>query len=310
MSTFDYFYGEESEQFSYYRIPRLLVTGERFKNLSTDAKMLYGMMLDRMGLSQKHGWYDKRGRVYIYYSMEEVMTDLNCGHDKALKLFAELDSKKGIGLIERIRQGQGKPTLIYVKRFTSKEAPAPENRNPDFDNSEFLTSEKPKSGLRETRPLDFGESEVPLYSNYPYNSYLYKSYLYLSITQLSQSTELVDREKVKTCVKEIIGYPAFTDQQRPQVDELVALMTDVLSSPQATYRIGGIQFKREIVQKRLIEIQQHHITYVLDCMRKSTVKIRNIRGYLLTTLYNAPATMEHYYQAEVQHDLYRQQSEP
>ena len=267
------------------------------------------MMLDRMGLSKKHGWYDKQGRVYIYYSMEEVMTDLCCGHDKALKLFAELDIKKGIGLIERVRQGQGKPTLIYVKRFASKESTTQESRNPDFDNSEFLTSENQKSGLREIRPLDFGKSEVPLYSSYPYNINLYKSYLYLSITQLGQSAELVDHEKVKSCIREIIGYPAFTDQQRPQVDELVALMTDVLSSPQATYRIGGVQFKRETVQKRLVEIQQPHITYVLDCMKKNTVKIRNIRGYLLTTLYNAPVTMEHYYQSAVQHDLYRQQSE-
>ncbi len=309
MLSFDYFYGEESEQFSYYRIPRLLVTGEQFKNLSTDAKMLYGMMLDRMGLSQKNGWYDKQGRVYIYYSMDEVMTDLCCGHDKALKLLAELDTKKGIGLIERVRQGQGKPSIIYVKRFATKQVHIEESRNPDFDNSEFLTSENQNSGLRNNRSLDFEKSEVSLYYNYPYNINLYKSYLYLSITQLGKSAELVDREKVKSCVMELIGYPAFTDQQRPQVDELVALMTDVLSSPQATYRIGGVQFKREVVQKRLVEIQQPHIAYVLDCLKKSTVKIRNIRGYLLTALYNAPVTIEHYYQSAVQHDLYRQQSE-
>ncbi len=120
MAGFDYFYGEESEQFSYYRIPRLLITGSQFKNLSTDAKLLYGLLLDRMGLSAKNGWHDTQGRVFIYYPLEEVEEDLNCGHGKAVKLMAELDSNTGIGLIERVRQGLFRPSIIYVKRFTSK----------------------------------------------------------------------------------------------------------------------------------------------------------------------------------------------
>ena len=310
----DYFYGGESEQFSYYRIPRLLVTGSQFKNLSTDAKLLYGLMLDRMSLSAKNGWYDHKGRVYIYYSMEEVMTDLNCGHDKALKMLANLDSAKGIGLIERVKQGQGKPTIIYVKHFTSKVVPiaatdAPstgKNRSQDFGFSEVRTSKKPNSGFRKFRSQDIGKSEVPLYNNYPYMNYLDRSYLYLSINQPIDS---IDREKVTACVKENMGYVAFTEQQRPQVDELVKLIVDTLCSPQATFRIGGIQFKQIIVKKRLVELQQFHIEYVLQCMKTNTTKVRNIRGYLLTALYNAPTTMEHYYQAAVQHDLYGQQAE-
>ena len=120
----DYFYGDESEQFSYFRIPRLLITSPRFKGLSTDAKLLYGMLLDRMSLSAKNGWYDEQSRVYIYYTADEIRTDMGCGNDKALKLLSELDTKKGVGLIERIKQGQGKPTKIYVKRFTTRELPA------------------------------------------------------------------------------------------------------------------------------------------------------------------------------------------
>lgn len=95
--------------FTLYRIPRQLVTGKDFKNLSTDAKLLYGLLLDRMSLSARNGWYDGQGRVYIYYTAEEIREDLCCGNDKALKLLAELDTKKGFGLIERIKQGQGKP---------------------------------------------------------------------------------------------------------------------------------------------------------------------------------------------------------
>ena len=177
----DYFYGDEAEQFTYFRIPRLLITSQRFKGLSTEAKLLYGMMLDRMGLSMKNGWHEEDGRVFIYYSIDEICKDLNCASEKAVKLLAELEDSSqvkyrciraremdngdvieenrkqtilheagleigglyplrpgklyrvvgivneqeriGIRLIERKRQGQGKPTKIYVKRFTTREVP-------------------------------------------------------------------------------------------------------------------------------------------------------------------------------------------
>ena len=176
MSTgteFDYYYGEESNQFSYYRIPRQLVTGERFKRLSTDAKLLYGLLLDRMGLSAKNGWYDEAGRVYIYYTLEEIQKDLSCGHEKAVKLLAELDKGKGIGLIERKKQGQGRPAKIYVKRFTTRAVPPappapdpdPQPRFPIFGNTDFRkpevqTSENPKSRLPKIRSQDFRKPEV------------------------------------------------------------------------------------------------------------------------------------------------------
>ena len=120
----------------------------------------------------------------------------------------------------------------------------------------------------------------------------------------------MDREERKEQVQENIGYIAFTGHDRETVDELVELITDVLCSSQATFRIGGTQFKSEIVKQRLSALQQSHIEYVLECMRKNTTKIRNIRGYLLTVLYNAPTTIALYYQAAVQHDLYGQQSGP
>ena len=94
-----------------------MVTDERFQGLSTDAKLLYGLMLDRMSLSLKNGWLDEQGRGYIYFPAEEIMSVLHCRSEKASKLLAELDSKKGIGLIECVRHGQGKPTTIYVKNF-------------------------------------------------------------------------------------------------------------------------------------------------------------------------------------------------
>lgn len=168
--SFSYFYGEESEQFSYYRIPKLLITGAQFKNLSTDAKLLYGLLLDRMGLSAKNSWYDEQGRVYIYYTLEEIMEDMNCGKDKGVKLLSELDVNRGIGLIERVKQGQGRPAQIYVKRFAARAVPPPSPEPPtdleyppvrsqDFGfsevspSSEVWSSENQKSRSRKNRSL-------------------------------------------------------------------------------------------------------------------------------------------------------------
>ena len=119
---FDYYYGIEAEQFSFYRVPRVLIKDERFRGLSSDAKLLYGLMLDRMSLSMKNGWLDGQNRAYIYYTLENVMEDLGCCRDKCVKILAELDGKKGIGLIEKKRQGLGKPDIIYVKNFATLEA--------------------------------------------------------------------------------------------------------------------------------------------------------------------------------------------
>ena len=110
---FPYYRGYEAEQYAFYRIPKLLISDDRFRTISTDAKLLYGLMLDRI---------DSEDRVYIYFPVEEVMELMNCKSEKATRMLTELDSKKGIGLIERVRQGQGKPSIIYIKNFAAAQA--------------------------------------------------------------------------------------------------------------------------------------------------------------------------------------------
>lgn len=146
-----YYYGYEAEQFSFYRIPKLLFTDSRFANLSTDAKLLYGVLLDRMSLSMKNGWHDELGRIYIIFTLEDVAETLGYKTDKAIKLFNELDRQKGVGLIERVRKGQGKASLIYVKNF------AGESR---FGKNELSSSVKSSSKPRKNRVLDFGKTET------------------------------------------------------------------------------------------------------------------------------------------------------
>ncbi len=128
---FDYYRGMEAEQYTFYRIPKVLFTAECFKSLSCEAKVLYGLLLDRMSLSIKNRWFDEEDRVYIIFTVEDVMELLNCSRQKAIKNLAELDSEKGIGLIEKKRLGLGKPNVIYVKNFIIKESPEQEEKEPE-----------------------------------------------------------------------------------------------------------------------------------------------------------------------------------
>ena len=114
--VFPFHYGSEADSYTFYRVPKILFTEKIFEHLSTDAKLLYGILLDRMQLSMKNGWLDEEGKVYIYYTIESIMEALTCGNKKAGQLLAELDDRKGIGLISRVRQGLGKPDRIYVHK--------------------------------------------------------------------------------------------------------------------------------------------------------------------------------------------------
>ena len=304
---FDYFYGGQSEQFQFYRIPRRLIHGEEFRCLSTDAKLLYGLMLDRMGLSAKNGWYDDLGRVFIYYTLEEIKEDLNCGHDKALKMLGELDTAKGIGLIERVRQGQGKPTRIYVRQFTTTTVPpsskdVPElpmnSRSPEFGKTEVLSSDFPKSGVPNCRSLDFAKTE----SSYTNRIYPEKNHTDPSIyPSCGPPNREVCRRRL---MDQIDSEQLFSMYGENEVSSILELLTDTLCSTQPTVRIGGTELPIQVVQERFQQLDRFHVEYVLDCMKATRSKIRNIRSYLLTALYNAPTTMEQYYQTAVQHDLY------
>ena len=117
MADFEYFRAEESDQFSFFRIPKALFTEKEFASLSTDAKLLYGILLDRISLSKKNGWIDSEGYVYIIYTIAELQELLRMSHTTVTKLLYELDSVHGIGLIERYRQGNNRPSVIYVKKF-------------------------------------------------------------------------------------------------------------------------------------------------------------------------------------------------
>ena len=180
---FDYYRGMEAEQYTFYRIPKVLFTAECFKSLSCEAKVLYGLLLDRMSLSIKNRWFDEEDRVYIIFTVEEIAELMNCGTQKAVRLLKELDSDRGIGLIEKKRLGLGKPNVIYVKNFIirqrgdgdreEKQGEKPVNTlnsenhnsrivkttNQEFPESQFKNGENHNSGIVKTTNQEFPESQ-------------------------------------------------------------------------------------------------------------------------------------------------------
>ncbi len=150
---FEYFYGNEAEQYAFFRIPKTLFTDDRFKNVSVHAKVLYGLLLDRTYLSVENGWFDDQGRAYIHFSIEDITKELHCGRTKAIQLLQELDTGKGIGLIEKERVGQGNANRIYVKKFIS------EVQKTDFKKSEICTSRSPENELLEVQNLNPNKTE-------------------------------------------------------------------------------------------------------------------------------------------------------
>ena len=289
--SFEYFYGGQAESFSFYRIPRQLVTGAEFRHLSTEAKLLYGMMLDRMGLSARNGWFDDFDRVYIYYTIDEIMEDLCCGHNKAVRLLAELDTK-GVGLIERKKQGQGKPTMIYVRQFVETAPPAEDSKE------EVQTSQNETSSLPENGSADFPKRET----NYTDTSNTENSYTDPSIHP--SYCPKVERAVIEADVREQIDYPRLAESYPyDDPESILELICDVLCSTADTIRIANENIPTPKVQERYRRLDFEHVTYVMDSLRETTTKVKNIRGYLLTALYYAPITIGPYYAAAVRHDF-------
>ena len=162
----DYIYSDTVSQVAFFKIPHQLIDDPKFKQLSIAAKLLYGLLLDRMSLSAQNGWHDNTGRVYIYYTVNDVCQDIGCGRNKAMRLLADLDTVKGIGLIERKKQGQGRPDKIFVKRITVQENAenAPETEQvpttpvSEVDFSDVHRSEKPTSRGRKNRRLEVSKA--------------------------------------------------------------------------------------------------------------------------------------------------------
>lgn len=283
--VFDYFYEEQSESYSFYRIPKMLFTEEIFEALSTDAKVLYGLLLDRISLSRDNGWMDDAGRVYVYYTIKSVKRSMRCANTKACGLLRELDE---FGLIERKKQGHGKPTIIYVKDFTR------------FRKAELLDSEKQNSVILYIGNLDNRKSETN--KTEKNNTESNKTNPILSGADKDMDERTSYRNYLNSQLDMEIMYERYP-YDRETLDAIMDLMLDVVCSKRRTIRIAGDDKPVNVVKSQFLKINSMHLEYVMDCMKKNPAKVRNIKQYLLAAIYNAPLTMQSYYQAWVNNDM-------
>lgn len=288
---YDYFYGRQAEQFSFYRVPKILFTEDKFWNVSTDAKLLYGILLDRMNLSAANGWLDDEGRVYIIFTIDEIKSALGCAEKKSVKLLDELEKK--CGLIERKRQGLGKPNLIYVKNFVT-----------DDVERQFLNCQKDNSGIVENTIQDLSKGQG---NNTDINN-----------TEFSKTDPFFPSD---SCGKDVDGtdefrryYQYFYEQlymdylkkdfpyDHDTLDLILHLIVEVMCSNRKQIRIASDDKPTEIVRSTFMKLDSEHIRFVMDGFKENTTDVRNIKQYLLASIYNAPYTIGPHYDAKVRHD--------
>lgn len=326
--SFDYFYGSEADAFSFYRIPKLLFTCDFFRNLSIEAKVLYGLMLDRMGLSVKNKWFDSDNRAYIYFSIEDAMELLNCGKNKAIKSMQELDIEEGIGLIEKRRQGMGKANIIYVKSFSVDQGLKFNNKTSSSgeDTEVYISNhslEQNSRGLQIKLPEVYKEDTNKNIINNTESSNT-KSNLILSDEsgigiQSAQSgsikltaepqmrLDMMDEASIYSeIIKENIEYDILVQNRnfdKEILDGLFDLILETVLNKNETIVIASNEYSTNFVKGKMLKLTSSHIEYVIDCFTSNTTKVKNVKKYLLAALFNAPSTIGSYYQAEVNHDF-------
>ena len=300
--NFKYFYGTEADQFSFYRIPKALFTNDCFKDLSSDAKILYGLMLDRMSLSIKNQWFDEENRAYIYFSIEDIMELLNCGRNKAVKSLQELDDEKGIGLIEKRRQGFGKVTIIYVKSFVQEECEEEKKEkskmvkftnqtsvekegteevyNSNFKKSQNQTSRSPENKLQEVYNSNSNNTNI---NNTNQNNNK-SNHIVSADVMGSEDDEMETLRAYQSLIKENLDYESLLvshPHDKDQIDEIVDLIVETVICKSEKVLIASNWYSGALVRGKFMKLDYSHVEYVLHCLEGNTSKIKNIKKYLL-----------------------------
>ena len=300
---FEYISTGELDSQLFFTMPKELLRGEQYRDISAEAKLLYVVMSDRQKLSAKNGWADEEDHVFIYYTLDEICRDMNVSRKTAAKLLNELENKAF--LILRHRQGFGKPNRIYVGSVRSPE------KSPDgnFMKCKKETTESVESTLQEVHngnPNNNDKNKNDMNKNESIKSICTDDADPMDVIE-PVPCQIEEREALRGYFEEQCGFSILREEEPAnagQITEIEELLIETCSSKSKMIRIGGEEKNRDIVKGQLMKLDSEHIRYVLACLAENTTEVRNIRQYLLTSLYNAPHTISNYYRAKVNHDLY------
>lgn len=283
------------------QLPIALLKDDYFMGMSNDAKLLYSLLLNRMSLSvkNKEAFLDKStGRFFVTYPQSEVCKTLNVGKNKASRLFAELEN---YDLIERKKQGLSKPDIIYVKEYIGDLETIRSNQEACYSSSKTPLKEEPVDLKKESQEAP--KKEATLNSN---NNLYKKSYKHQSINQSNKIINITNYNAEILSVKKQVEYEFLIrnySDDISQINEMIELITNINLSYNSTVKINREILDIELVKKRFNELCEEHIIYVLECIKNTKQQIKNRQSYLITCLYNAPMTIEGYYDNQVQHDM-------
>ena len=268
---FDYLYGEQSESYTFYRTPKVFFTDERFRGLSSDAKILYGILLDRVEMSRKNGWIDDENRVFVYMTINSIEESIGRCHQTACKLLNELEE---FGLIERRKQGQGKPDRIYVKNFIlvwNSYLKKYENHTPE--SMKIIPQE-----VCESYPNNNNKNNNKINDNNPI---------------LSEDKDTDEREIYREILYDQMDIDSLYDKyplQGETIDTVINLMLDTICTKRKYIRIAGDDKPSQVVKSQFCKLNSSHMEYILECLNQNPTDVRNIKQYMLATIYNAPIT--------------------
>lgn len=300
---YEFYYGTEAEQFNFIKIPRAFFTDkERFGTLSNEAKIMYSLLLDRMNLSMKNGWLDEHNRVYIIYTIDEIVETMGCGTNLAVRILKELDDENGIGLIHKKRIGFGLPTLIYVKKFFVGENAEKRKaeKSSECSKSEFISCENENSEVCKNNTPECSKGEC----NYTYPNKTDMSYTdNQSFTQACEQNfsaygnfgmnEKIDRAEIEETVKSNIDYDCLMSNDdetvRAMVEEIKESIVDVLCGERSVYA-GGKKISDEAAKAAFGRLTSEHILFALHNVLNNPNQISQIDKYIAAVLYNASHT--------------------
>ena len=279
---YDYFYGMVTEYFLFYRLPKIFFEKDEFIDVSLEIKVLYSLMLERTNLSATNGWLDNKGRVYIIFIIDDVKKYIGCSDKKAVNLMNDLE--KVYFLIERKRQGLGKPNIIYVKNLIKETV---DNSVDKSVEKQFLKCENYSSDM----------SKVQC-SNTNINNTNYINNILSREDEKSTVDNLLSSEKTRKYFKDKFEYDIIIKKpyiDKKIVDEIIDVIVKTYCSNKETFLISGIEKSKEEVISQFMNINSNHIEYVVECVMKNINSIKNMYQYLLTVIYNAPITIDEYY---------------
>ena len=309
--TYSYYTSAQASQNAFFRLPRALYEKECFRGLSNDAKTLYALMLDRMSLSLANEWLDEDGKVYINYSLEDIMTTLNCGKTKAVALLKELDSESGIGLIEKKNMGIAKASVFYVMNFICEDEATDEKECSDSIEERIGIASAEEDAVFNNRTHACPENEHDRVQNLNPNknninkTNMSKTNPILSINLIPED-EIDEMEGYSEIIKENIDYDSLLlahPYDKEMVEGIFNLILETVLSKNEEITIAGDVYPKNLVKSKFLKLNYSHVEYVINCLGKNTTKVRNIKSYLLASLFNAGSTISSYYRAEVNHDM-------